>query len=108
MGTILRFFTTIINGVAATTAPSQFALSQNYPNPFNPATTIAYEVPSAAHVTLIVYDMLGRQVAVLVNEMKQPGSYSAVFDASALANGMYIARLTSGGARLHIKMLHVK
>ena len=76
--------------------PSVFALEQNYPNPFNPATVIRYEVPSVAAVKLVVYDLLGRAVAVLANETMAPGRYEVRFDATGLASGVYLCRLTAG------------
>jgi len=83
---------TAIGGTQAP-APTAFQLAQNFPNPFNPATTIAYDVPRQAFVNLTVYDMLGRAVAILVNEMRQPGHYEVRFDAGRLASGMYLYRL---------------
>ena len=77
--------------------PGSFALSQNYPNPFNPTTTITYEIPKALQVRLTVYDILGREVQTLVNEMKQPGRYETTFNASKLASGVYLYRLRAGG-----------
>jgi hypothetical protein len=76
--------------------PTSSALSQNYPNPFNPSTTINYQLPTVNHVTLKVYDVLGREVATLVDEVKQPGTYSVQWDASEVASGVYYYRLTSG------------
>jgi CubicO group peptidase (beta-lactamase class C family) len=73
--------------------PGQYQLLQNYPNPFNPTTVLRYEVPVAGDVRLAVFDMLGREVAVLVNERKTPGSYSVIFDASGLSSGVYFCRL---------------
>ncbi len=73
--------------------PAQFALEQNYPNPFNPSTTIKFGLPTASQVTLSVYDILGREVSVLVNEKKAAGSYKVRFDASGLASGMYLCWL---------------
>jgi hypothetical protein len=69
---------------------------QNYPNPFNPATIIRYRVPVAGTVRIVVYDMLGREVAVLVNERKDPGTFMIPFDAAGLASGAYVYRLTTG------------
>jgi hypothetical protein len=74
---------------------TSYALEQNYPNPFNPTTTIRYQLPNAGHVMLKVYDMLGREVATLVDEMKEIGFYSVTFDGARLASGTYIARLTA-------------
>jgi hypothetical protein len=76
--------------------PVSFELSQNYPNPFNPRTGIRYQVPGASDVKITVYDMLGREVSVLVNERKLPGNYEASFDGSGLASGVYYYRLTAG------------
>jgi hypothetical protein len=76
--------------------PLVFQLEQNYPNPFNPTTMISYQLPVASEVRLEVYDMLGRGVAVLVNEKKAPGSYEVRFDASALPSGVYVYRLRAG------------
>ncbi len=71
----------------------EFTLHQNYPNPFNPTTTIAFEVPVTGQVRLEVYDMIGRRVAMLVNDTLPAGSHSQVWDASNLSSGIYIARL---------------
>ncbi len=71
-------------------------LGQNYPNPFNPKTGIRYQVSGVSDVKLVVYDMLGREVAVLVNERKADGSYEAAFDGNGLASGVYLYRLTVG------------
>ena len=75
--------------------PINFSLSQNYPNPFNPATTIRYNIPTAIHVTLKVYDILGNAVQTLVNREPQPGSYCVQFAAGSrrLASGVYFYRL---------------
>jgi hypothetical protein len=76
--------------------PVRFALEQNYPNPFNPNTTIRYELPGASHVRLSVFDILGREVSVLVDEKRDAGVYEVRFDGSALASGMYVYRLKAG------------
>lgn len=85
------------------TAPTQFDLSQNFPNPFNPSTVITYSIPGggtvasdAHHVRLAVYDLLGREVTVLVNEAKAPGVYTVKFDARGMSSGVYLYRLESG------------
>ena len=75
--------------------PVKFSLRQNYPNPFNPTTTIVYEVASAGYTTLRVYDILGAEVATLVNRMDAPGTKTIIFDASALPSGAYYYRLQS-------------
>ncbi|MDX1702350.1 MAG: 5'-nucleotidase C-terminal domain-containing protein, partial [Melioribacteraceae bacterium] len=74
----------------SSTLPLEYALEQNYPNPFNPATTIKYSIPEAGNVELKVYDIIGNEIATLVNETKTPGSYEIIFDASKLASGVYI------------------
>jgi hypothetical protein len=71
-------------------------LLQSYPNPFNPTTTIRYQLTSLAHVTLSVFDLLGREVATLVDDMEEPGEKRATFDGSALASGVYFYRLRAG------------
>jgi hypothetical protein len=83
--------------------PTEFALHQNYPNPFNPSTAIEFSVASASggtgdrtKVTLKVYDVLGREIATLVNESLQPGRYKLTFDATGLASGVYLYRLRAG------------
>jgi hypothetical protein len=75
------------------TAPSAFALEQNYPNPFNPSTTIKFELPKVSLVRLTVYDMLGREVAVIVNERRDAGVHEARFDGSGLSSAVYLYRL---------------
>ena len=76
--------------------PSKCLLAQNYPNPFNPTTTIRYELPRSSEVRLTVYDLLGREVAVLLNELRDAGVHEATFDGSSLASGVYVSRLTVG------------
>jgi hypothetical protein len=77
-------------------APSEFILEQNYPNPFNPSTTIRYYLPQKAGVTLSVFNTLAQQVATVVHETQDAGSYEVKFDGSALASGMYFYRLQTG------------
>ncbi len=76
--------------------PETFALEQNYPNPFNPSTMITYGIQRTSNVTLKVYDMLGREVRTLVNEVKEPGRYQVQFDAKGLPSGVYFYRLAAG------------
>ena len=76
--------------------PSQFILEQNYPNPFNPSTTISISLPSSEFVTLKVYDVLGNEVATLVNEEKPAGSYEVEFVANGLSSGIYFYKITAG------------
>jgi len=74
----------------------EFQLSQNYPNPFNPSTTIKYQVPQTSLVTLKVFDILGREIAFLVNEKKPAGTYTIQWDASTRSSGVYYYRLHAG------------
>ena len=90
------------------TAPVEFALEQNYPNPFNPTTTIKYSIPEAGNVELKVYDILGNEVATLVNEVKSPGNYAAEFDASVFASGVYIYTINANNFAQSKKMILMK
>jgi hypothetical protein len=76
--------------------PERFILSPNYPNPFNPSTTIKYDLPKQSRVKLVVYDILGREIATLVDEIQKAGSYQAVWNASRFASGVYFYRLQTG------------
>lgn len=90
-------------------APRTFTLSQNYPNPFNPTTTIEFTIAEDGRVVLKVYDVLGREVATLLDENRSAGEYQqVVFDASRYASGIYFAVLQAGGKRLLKKMLLLK
>jgi hypothetical protein len=85
-----------------------FRLSQNYPNPFNPSTSISYSVADVVNVNLVVYDILGRVVTTLVNDVHTPGLYNVNFDASRLASGTYIYRLQAGDFVSTKKMMLIK
>jgi len=87
---------------------SSFNLNQNYPNPFNPSTNIAFSIKEQSRVTLKVYDILGKEVASLINEVKQPGNYSVRFDGSNLPSGLYLYKLTSNNLQITKKMLLTK
>jgi hypothetical protein len=89
-------------------APEQFRLSQSYPNPFNPSTTIAFDIPFSAHVSLLVYDCLGREVATLVDATRPPGHYEEVYSASKIGSGVYFYRITAGSHSAVGKMIVVK
>jgi hypothetical protein len=90
--------------------PRAFVLEQNYPNPFNPVTVIQFTIPAGTHgrTSLQVFDLLGREVATLVNEPREPGVYSVIFDASRLASGVYVCRLTTGGLTATRRMILLK
>jgi hypothetical protein len=98
-GTILRTTDGGLTDVAAqgpSPAPSSFVLWQNYPNPFNPSAGIKVELPSTSNGILSVYDMLGREVSVLVNERREAGVHEVRFDASRLPRGVYFYRIHAG------------
>jgi hypothetical protein len=88
--------------------PKRFALVGNYPNPFNPETTIRYELPEDVHVQLEVYDMLGRRVALLVDELQRSGSHAARFNGADLASGVYLYRLQAGAFEKVSQMILMK
>jgi hypothetical protein len=88
--------------------PTQYALSQNYPNPFNPTTKIQFTIVDRQLTIVKVYDVLGRDVKTLVNEVKPPGSYTVQFDGSGLSSGLYFYRLQAGDFVQTKKMLVVK
>jgi hypothetical protein len=76
--------------------PEGFELHQNYPNPFNPTTVVSYQLPMASDVQLVVFDMLGREVSVLVNERREAGYHQAQFDGSGLSSGVYVCQMRAG------------
>ena len=88
--------------------PSGFTLSQNYPNPFNPTTEIQFTLTQSGMTTLKIYDLLGQEVATIVNEQLNAGTFKSKFDASRLSSGTYVYVLTSNGTRLVNKMLLMK
>ncbi|MBV6418960.1 MAG: hypothetical protein DAHOPDDO_00170 [Ignavibacteriaceae bacterium] len=90
------------------TGPKEFKLEQNFPNPFNPTTTIQYQLPTDAKVTLKIYDILGSEVATLINEEQEAGFKEIKFNAINIASGMYVYRLQSGDYVSVKKMLIVK
>ena len=85
--------------------PSEFALEQNYPNPFNPATSITFKLTASAHTTLRIVNALGQEVALLVNETREPGVHHVTFNAKDCASGLYFAMLHSGSQTAVRKML---
>ena len=96
--------------------PKIYALSQNYPNPFNPTTTIKYSIAppnlpkgeALQHISLNVYDMLGREIATLVSEEKQPGNYEVKFDGSNFSSGIYFYRIQVGSFKQTKKLILLK
>ncbi len=109
-GLFLRHLSEVINSVAdgPGTTPADFALLQNYPNPFNPSTVITFDVRQTAHIRIYVTDVLGRDVAVLVNGQFLPGMYRTTFDASGLATGTYFCTMRVRDVTLVRKLLLVR
>ncbi|MCI0448509.1 MAG: T9SS type A sorting domain-containing protein, partial [Chlorobi bacterium] len=96
------------SGINNNNAPVNFSLSQNYPNPFNPTTKIKYEIPKSEFVTLKIYNVLGSEIAELVNEYKQTGSYEVEWDASNFPSGVFFYELLAGPFKVRKKMVLVK
>jgi hypothetical protein len=88
--------------------PTEFALHQNYPNPFNPTTTIKYDLPVDAQVTMKVYDLLGREALTLVDEFVLAGYHQAQVDGSRLSSGVYFYRINVGAFADVKKLLFLK
>ena len=95
-GTVVQFGT--LTGVenSKNSIPTSFNLNQNYPNPFNPSTKITYSIPKSSYVSLKIYNVLGQEVAALVNQQQNAGSYAVNFDASSLSSGIYLYRIQAG------------
>ena len=88
--------------------PEQFSLSQNYPNPFNPVTNLEFGISDLGFVSLKVYDILGKEAAIIVNEKLSTGNYKVEFDGSGLTSGVYFYRLTAGEFTDTKRMMLVK
>jgi choice-of-anchor B domain-containing protein len=88
--------------------PGEFKLKQNYPNPFNPSTTIEYSIPEPSHVSIKVFDVLGKAVALVTDEFRQAGNYRVNYDAGALSSGVYFYTLSAGGFKQTKRMTLVK
>lgn len=99
---------TSVNKASNTNLPAIFALHQNYPNPFNPSTTIRYDLPKTCLTTLKIYDLLGCEVTVLVDEQKPAGVYQVTFNARSLSSGVYFYRLQAGSYTETKKLLLLK
>jgi hypothetical protein len=108
--TILVYYLSMvgINENNVINSPNNFSLSQNYPNPFNPNTKISWQLPISSIVTLKVYDVLGNEIAILVNEHKLAGSYEVNFDASNLSSGIYFYQIKTGSFIQTKKMTLIK
>ena len=90
-------FITSVEQIENEVLPKEFRLEQNYPNPFNPSTTIQFALPKRSEVTLKIFDLLGREVATLVDEDLQPGEYKVIFEAGDLPSGVYFYRINAEG-----------
>jgi hypothetical protein len=88
--------------------PSSFSLAQNYPNPFNPKTVVSFQSPVAGKIRIVVYDLLGREVAVLVDGETEAGRHDVTFDGTALASGIYLCRMNSGDFTAVRKLLLIR
>ena len=88
--------------------PNDYSLNQNYPNPFNPSTTISYDIPTTSTVRISVYDILGKEIRLLVNEEKNPGHYEMIFEANDLAGGIYYYTIKAGEFSQSRKMILLK
>ena len=100
----------VVSGIneSDTKQPVSFSLSQNYPNPFNPVTIIKYQIPELGLITLKVYDVLGSEIATLVNEEQPIGNYTVEFDATELSSGIYFYRIQAGSFVETKKMMLLK
>jgi len=100
----------VITGVSEESdeIPTEFLLAQNYPNPFNPSTSINWQLPVRSQVTLKVYNILGSEIATLVNEEKPAGTYEATWQAANLPSGVYFYRIQAGSFISTRKMLLLK
>jgi len=96
------------NSIIGSNLPEKFELKQNFPNPFNPNTVISYSIAKSENVSIKIYDILGKEVQTLVNEVKNPGSYNVMFNAQNLSSGVYFYRLTAGNFTDIKKMTLVK
>jgi hypothetical protein len=110
--TINKWLTNGLSGVVAVKElpgiPHQYELAQNYPNPFNPTTLINYSIPQKGYVSLKVYNLLGREVATLIAGVQEAGNYSAPFDGTGLASGVYFYRLQAGSVSITKKLVFMK
>jgi hypothetical protein len=99
-------YSSVVN--VAVSAPETFGLSQNYPNPFNPSTNINYQIPKAGFVSLKVFNIIGKEIATLVNQEEPAGDYKVQFDTHNIASGTYFYKLSAGGVSLYKKMIVIK
>lgn len=110
IGGFFYSYSNIITGVKTNheLLPERYQLYQNYPNPFNPSTIITWQQPSESHVLLKIYNILGKEVSTIVNEIKPAGKYKITFDASNLASGVYFYRLITNSFNETKKMILIR
>jgi hypothetical protein len=96
------------SNISGNSVPTIYSLAQNYPNPFNPSTKISFALPKAGNVKLVVFDLLGREIATVVNEFKTAGNHTVDFNASNLASGVYFYKMVAGDFTATKKMLLIK
>jgi hypothetical protein len=99
----------ILAGVEKEIIPEEYSISQSYPNPFNPKATIEYQVPRLAKVTIVVYDILWKEVATLVNEEVKAGYHTVTFDGTKYSSGIYFVRMMAQGsdAKSYVKTMKI-
>jgi hypothetical protein len=97
-----------VEPIISSQIPDEYKLEQNYPNPFNPETKIGFNIPKAGFVSLKIYDVVGKKVATLVNETRNPGSYTVNFEGTSLGSGIYFYRLEINGFVSTKKMMLIK
>lgn len=105
---IAVFSLTFLGASQQNAIPDNYTLSQNYPNPFNPTTKISYAIPKESFVKLKIYNMLGNEIATLINEDQEAGFYSIRFDASDIPSGIYFYRLQANDYTLTKKLTVLK
>jgi hypothetical protein len=104
-----REFGTLDNvGEVHKEGPATFSLVQNYPNPFNPSTTISFSIPRSTYTTLTIYNTLGQEIATLVSDNLNPGTYSKPWNATNVASGVYFYKLTAGESVQTKKLILMK
>lgn len=97
-----------LTGISNNQTPVKYELKQNYPNPFNPSTVISYQVPEKVHVKITITDLLGREVGIPENSLRQPGNYEVIFDGKGISSGVYFYTIEAGNYKNSRKMLLIK
>jgi hypothetical protein len=110
VGTEINSIYNYVDNITSLSAeqPDKFTLMQNYPNPFNPVTNLEFGISDLGFVTLKIYDMLGKEIAILINEELEPGTYKTQFDGTNYTSGIYFYKLTAGNFTETKKMNLIK